>query len=304
MTSNGEWLQTKTKTVLFATDLGENAGVGLRYAAAIARRFNAELILFYAFQFGPRSVNVELVSHVPSRERTDAETLMREFSTRIKEPGLIFRTIVVEGDIPDAVQKAITTYNVDVLVMGTKVIHKGASHLILGSKTETLMLGSTCPVITIGPLVGTAASMELSFKKIIYISELAVESAAAAPFVEALADSYKADIALYQLPREEDRTDPARLLQLAVDYCTVLSSIQPAVRQDWCNPDYQLTRVRNDEDIEKLLAEHSALVVLGVHPSSFLGRHLHTSLSYRLLGKTLLPIVTIPWKEDALPFTG
>ncbi len=59
--------------MVLATDLHQNSRLALAYAVKFAHHFESKLTTLHAFEFGPHSQTVEILDHLPSRERTDAE---------------------------------------------------------------------------------------------------------------------------------------------------------------------------------------------------------------------------------------
>jgi nucleotide-binding universal stress UspA family protein len=294
MSIDREWLETRIRTVLLATDFQQNSRLALEYAAAFARHLDAELVILNAFQFGPHSQTVEIVSHVPSRERRDAEEQLEAFTSGAGELGVSGRHALIEGLVPSAILEGILQYHADLLVIGTQGIHRGLNHLLLGSNTEALMLRSPRPTLTVGPHVYGGFGSSLAFKKIIYVSDFSVTSAAAAQFAQALGETFGAEVEIYQLPHGADHSESMNLQRAATKYCAALASVVPAIEKQWRSPDFQLSRIHAEADLRARLTDTSNLIVLGVQPASYLGRHLHTSLAYRILANAASPVLTIP----------
>jgi nucleotide-binding universal stress UspA family protein len=287
-----DWLKARFKTVLSATDFGERSCLALDYAAAFARHFQTQLITVNAFELGPEAQNVEVVEHKTSRTRRDAEARLQRFTSRIDRFGISAKWVLVEGTVPKAILRAASESNAGLLVLGTRGVRQGLGHL-LGSNTEALMLRSSCPTLTIGPHVH-GIGLDLSFTKVIYISDFTPASAAAAPFARAFSGDLSADLAIYQSLPDAVPNDTERVRQLADEYCDALESLDPRIDPQWFTPEFQLSRVRPAEAILERATDRSALIVLGVQPASYLGRHLHTSFAYRLLANAACPILTVP----------
>lgn len=282
------------RSVMLATDFLSSSRLALDYAVALARHFQAELMLFNAFEFGPHSENVEILDHIPSRERRDAETRLAAFAADVERLGIKTTWRVTEGPVASTILKAAHEQKPDMLVLGTQGIHRGLSHLLIGSNTETIMLGSSCPTLTIGPHVHGGIGPNLSFRRIIYISDFSAESTAAASYAAALSRALSIDVELYQVkPASEDQDEDSRLQETALAYCDALKS-RPDIDPKWLSVEFQLSRIRRAEELMSLSLDTFALIVLGVQPETYLERHLHTSFAYRLLASASCPIVTIP----------
>jgi nucleotide-binding universal stress UspA family protein len=293
MNVDRDWLKAQIRTVLLATDFLQSSRLALDYAAAFTHHFNAQLMVVNAFELDPVAKNVEVVDHKPSRTRRDAEARLQAFTLGIDKLGVSVKWALVEGTVPKGILKAVSEHKADLLVLGTQGVHRGLSHLLIGSNTEALMLASPCPSLTIGPHVQGGIGLDLGFTKILYISDFSVAAAAAAPFVQALAEDLRADVEIYQVLPDAVRNNTLHVHQLAKQYCAALTSLQPKTCADWCTPEFQLNRIRSEEAVLARSMDTTALIALGVQPASYMGRHLHTSFAYRLLANAACPILTV-----------
>lgn len=294
MSAPNKQSEISIRTVLLATDFEHSSRVALGYAADVARRFQARLVLVHAFELDPVATNVEVVDHKKSRTRRDAEARLQAFASEVESVGITTKQLLIEGTVPSAILKSISKYDADLLVLGTQGVRKGVSHFLLGSNTEALMLSSPCPTLTIGPHVPEVTEFELGLRRIAYISDFTAASARAVPIVERLSAELDVPMEMYQLLAEQGGTNSPSPRQLAEEFCAALKALGTATDQKWCSAEFQLEHIRR---ADKLLPESlypSTLIVLGVESTSFLGRHLHTSYAYRLLANAACPIVTIP----------
>jgi len=282
------------RTVLLATDFERSSRVALGYAAVVARRFQARLVLVHAFELDPVATNVEVVDHKKSRTRRDLEARLQAFTSEIDLKGIPTKQVLVEGTVPSAILKSLSKYDADLLVLGTQGVRKGVNHVLLGSNTEALMLLASCPTLTIGPYVPEATGFDMGLRKIVYISDFTAGSAIAVPTVERLSADLAVPVEMYQLLADQDRANDARSRLLAEEFCASLKALSTETQQKWCKPEFQLDHIRRADELLPESLDPSTLIVLGIESASFLGRHLHTSYAYRLLANAACPILTIP----------
>jgi len=281
-------------TILLATDFMQSSRLALDYALFLAHRLSAHLVIINAFELGPQASNVEIVRQVPSRTRKEAAARLQAFATGSSRAGVSTDSALVEGPVPDAILDAVSNFRADLLVMGTQGVHRGLGHLLIGSNTEALMLRSPCPTLTIGPHVLAGVNLDGRFKKVVYISNLRPASAAAAPFALQLSQMLASGIEIYQVVKTKElREDPAQLQGIAEDYCSRLRSFAPDVREEWCDPEFQMKQIITPEDVLQKSLDPSVLMVVGAHSAPLLERHLHTSYPYQLLANAMCPIVTV-----------
>lgn len=294
MKEREEWLRERFHTILLATDFHQNSRLAFDYAAALAHHFDSKLVALNAFEFGPYGKTVEVLDHVPSRERLAAEEQLATFVGEAGMAEVLTEAVVVEGFATSAIIKALSERSVDLLVIGTEGIHKGLDHFVLGSNTEALILGSHRPTLTVGPHVPQTTGQSIAFQKVIYISDFSVASAAAATYALAFGQAFAAEVELYQLASKAARRDVPGLERTAAQYCDVLRFADPDLQTQWYDHEFQLSRIQPESELMAKVSEPSNLIVLGVQPASFLQRHLHTSLAYRLLANAGSPVLAIP----------
>jgi nucleotide-binding universal stress UspA family protein len=274
------------KTVMLATDFQRSSRVAFNYARYFAKQFEADLIVLNAFQFGPHSQNVELIEHVPSRVRREAEARLASFTLELAGEKCFAKYELIEGTVPSAIQKAVEQDRADLLVLG---IHRGMAHLVGGSNTEALMLNSPCPTLTVGPCVSGAYGTVLKFEQILYIADGSQESAAAAPFVRALAYDLGTSIKVFHLHSQSGPPETKQAVPQLVDHCKAIlvSTLQPSV-------ECEVSRISSLKEIKSGSVDAYSLIVLSVQPGGYIQRHLRTSVAYDLVADATCPILTVP----------
>jgi nucleotide-binding universal stress UspA family protein len=287
-------VKTQIRTILLATDFMQSSRLALDYALLLAHRLNAHLVIINAFELGPEASTVEMVDHVPSRTRKEAAARLQAFVSGSNRAGVSTDSALVEGAVPDAVLDAVSKFKADLLVMGTQGVHRGLGHLLIGSNTEALMLRSPCPTLTIGPHVLAGVNIDGRFKKVAYVSNFKPASAAAAPFALQLSQMLASSIEIYQVVKTPElKENPAQLQAIAEEYCSRLRSFVPDIKEEWCDPKFQLKQIITPEEVLQKSLDPSVLMVVGAHSATILDRHFHTSYPYRLLANAACPILTI-----------
>ncbi len=294
MNDRREWLGKQFHNVLLATDFHKNSKLALQYAAGFVRQFDGRLTVLNAFEFGPHSHTVEVLEHVPCVGRKKAMDCLKEFTLEAGPLDVPTEQVIVEGLVPSVIIRALHELEVNLLVIGTEGMHRGFEHLLLGSNTEALMLGSHRPTLTVGPRVPERSEQETGFHKILYISDFSVASTAGATFARSLEEVFQTTTEIYQLVSKAGLKDPKRLTNTAAQFCDMLRFADPDLPIEWFDPEFQLSRIVPEAQLMAKVSEPGNLIVLGVQPASFIQRHLHTSLAYRLLANAASPVLTIP----------
>jgi nucleotide-binding universal stress UspA family protein len=139
--------------ILVPTDFSKHSQNALRYAAAFADKFGAELYLLYVVQdlslFIPDAVTVappvgppidQLTAAVRGAlDRLIAEQQLGRFRVHAE---------VREGTPFSEIIQFAKDRAIDLIVMGTHG-HSGLAHVLMGSVTEKVVRKSPCPVLTV-----------------------------------------------------------------------------------------------------------------------------------------------------------
>jgi nucleotide-binding universal stress UspA family protein len=290
MGNQEQWLKERLHNIIVATDFHQNSRTALGYASGLANEFGSKLSILHAFEFGPYSKTVEVLDNIPSMERRIAAESLKEFVAQAGAPVVGAEQVTVEGTIPSAIIKTLLKVEADLLVIGTQGVHRGLDHLLLGSNSEALMLGSPCPTLTVGPRVPQTVEPQMTCRKLIHISDLSIASTSAAMFANRLGQAFHAETDVYQLVSKATAQDAPKLLEAAAQYCDILRFVDPELPREWFDPDFQLSRAVPEEEVMAQVSAQSNLIVLGVQPASFLQRHLHASLAYRILTNAGSPV--------------
>jgi nucleotide-binding universal stress UspA family protein len=141
------------KRILVPTDFSDYSHSALRYGAAFADKFGAELYLLHVFQdlsvSQPEAVTVGSPIVAPLEQfmaaaRTSLERVIREN----KLTGLEVHPEVRAGMPFDEIVQFAADRDIDLIVMGTH--GRGwLAHVLLGSVTEKVVRKAPCPVLTV-----------------------------------------------------------------------------------------------------------------------------------------------------------
>lgn len=140
------------KKILVPVDFNPLSSAALEYAAQLAARTGAELIVIYADTFDPpaefTAMQTEaLVASIAESRRKTAEELERYAREHVPET-MAMRTELREALPVAAILAAIEQHQPDLVVMGTH--GRGAlARLMLGSVTESVLAAATASVLTI-----------------------------------------------------------------------------------------------------------------------------------------------------------
>lgn len=285
----------KIETILFATDLLENSRLALDYAVAFAEHFHASIVMLHVVQLSDVAHEAELRIHSASVSRLAAEERLNVLASGVRRLGLRVHAEVVDGLTCQSILEGVVRHKANLLVLGVHGVHRGVEHLLIGSNTEKIMLSSTCPILTVGAHVLTGFDIKLHVKEILLFSDFTPESAAAAPYALMLGREFGLPIDVCQLLPVVAEGNERLKTQIAEDYCQSMREILDDENSTWCQTAFQLKRgMQLEQIVDRAKSQHAGLIVLGAHAESPVGRHLHSSFAYQILGRAACPVFTIP----------
>jgi nucleotide-binding universal stress UspA family protein len=136
-------------TVAAGTDGSATAGEAVRVAAEIARRFDAELVLVSAFHESGRGPLDRASASEEVQWAFSPSARVREILARTAEDlqgqGVSCSTLVDQGDPADVLVRLATECDADVLVIGSKGMHRR----VLGSVPNTVTHNAPCSVLVV-----------------------------------------------------------------------------------------------------------------------------------------------------------
>ncbi|ADD69122.1 UspA domain protein [Denitrovibrio acetiphilus DSM 12809] len=139
--------------ILYPTDFSDPSACALLYAAEMAKKFNAELIMLHVLLDESQMVSFYLpqltVKNLSKDMEDGAKAKMEEFieETNALE-GIEYSTAMVKGIADDEIIKFANEKNVDMIVLGTHG-RTGLEHVIFGSTAEKVVRSASCPVLTV-----------------------------------------------------------------------------------------------------------------------------------------------------------
>lgn len=294
MTQGGMRELFGNRTIVFATDFLESSRLALDYAIGFALKYESRLVMVHAIELSQPAREVEALGQQPSSTRMDAEARLEAMAAGVRRLGIGVETRIEEGAPGDVLVKAVQERHADLLVLGTHGVHRGLSHLLLGSNLEELLMTSPCPTLTVGRHVMAGVDVRLRFDEVLCISDFSAEPMSAAPVAVLLGRDFDAPVDVCQMLPEAVEGDARRREELASAYLEGMKRLLPEGDVAGYTPKLTL---EGEDMMEQVLArakeQHAGVIVLGITPETFLGRHLHTSFAYRLLAYATCPILTV-----------
>jgi universal stress protein A len=135
------------RTILHPTDFSDNSACAFELACALARDFDAKLLVLYIAE-PVVVVPAELPMMSPLVVDTGEAVHVQLEALRPHDPIVRVEHLYREGDPAAEIFGAAEECHADLIVMGTHG-RSGISRLLLGSVAEAVLRKAPCPVLTI-----------------------------------------------------------------------------------------------------------------------------------------------------------
>jgi nucleotide-binding universal stress UspA family protein len=283
--------------VLYASDFSRPAMAAFPYALAIARMYEAELIIFHALPpapFDPQSGFVVTPDRLHKSAKEELKRLGRH-AARVRH-----RLVLREGEVWPVLNGFTRKEKVDLIVLGTHG-RSGAGRLMLGSVAEEILRRARCPVLTLGPKALdakiAATQCGVGARRILYATDLSPESRAAAPFALSMTEQNQAKLILLTV-LEEPVCDPIQDQEHVLAYVRgELNRIVPEDVRSCCQPECLVELGSAAERIlEASRAVDADIIVMGARSAGehlFAATHFATSTIHQVIAGAACPVLTV-----------
>jgi nucleotide-binding universal stress UspA family protein len=291
----------KIESILCPTDLSPDSDEALRYAVALSRAYDAELILLHC-DTGQASTDV-------NTHDVAAQTIKRalvRYSGGAELSDLDWKTVVITSDdVGDAIARQAAILKVDLIVMRSRRRpHRAA---LLGSTAESVSRTAPCPVLVMHSDERdwvTGADTKIDLKRVLVAYDFSDYSELALTSALSFAQEYQSELHLlhvlppftldeseiswYPIGREGSYHQAARRLQKAA----------PADAHLWCKIKHAVSEGQPYREILSYAEKNEIdLICLGAHGAGFGMRTLFGSNVDRVLRQAPCPVlVTRPLK--------
>lgn len=284
--------QLSIASIVFATDLcsaSRNAGL---YAAAIARHFDAELIIIHAFILSQNAREAESIGRIDSAERRHLDKQLRATVASLVPHGKSVQAQLLEGEPSEKITSFADGIPHSLLVLGT---HGGGSierHLI-GSVAERSLRKAACPTITVGPKV-PELSGDRVFSRMLYATDCSEMASRAAPLACAMASSFSTTLKVISIIDEKRGAVPELLADLEFNTRQAIASQLDGQCDHFSEPRALASPGRARQQILKYADDtKSDLIILGVHRRQTIEMFDRNSVTIQLITDAHCPVLTV-----------
>ena len=292
-----EALQTNTRislsNILVTTDFSQTSKNALPFAAALARQYEAKIIVAHAVSPEPHlSVPLDRLPVEVDPTWLEAETKLAEFILCHSRGVRPDKALLERGNVWDVTSDLIKKNKIDLVVTGTHG-RQGLKKLVLGSEAEKIYRRATCPVLTVGPQVPPLRGTYWKLETILFPTDGSETSLKALPYALSLAEENQANLIFLQLMpmaptryRESDEASAREAMRLMV----------PLEAEDWCKPEFVARFEFPAEGILACAKERNVnLIVMGVRKSgdSAAPERLPWPIASQVVAQAQCPVLTV-----------
>src|SRR6266545_2694670 len=292
----------KIECILCPTDLSHDSDEALRYAIALARAYNAELILLHCDLIGDGPAKQG--AHDKATQAIKEALLKYSGSTELA--GLDWKILIVNcDDTGAAIAREAAKYSADLIVMRSRRRpHRAA---LLGSTAESVSRTAPCPVLVMHTderewVSGSESRIEL--KRVLVAYDFSDYSELALSYALSFAQEYQSELhLLHVLPPSTLNESEISWYPLGREgtYHKVAHRLQRAVPQErhlWCDIKHVVSEGQPYREILNYAEKNNIdLICLGAHGAGFGMRALFGSNVDRVLRQAPCPVlVTRPLK--------
>lgn len=284
---------SKPSTLLFASEIPANEKA-FAYALAQAREFDAELILFHAYDTlvvaasetsGVRYYDYAAAAHT---EKQQLEPLAK----RAAEAGVRCEIVVRPGLAADQILAFLREREVDRIVMGT---HSPGpiGKLLVGSVAEAVLRTAKVPVFIVGPDVVDGSFRNFATRTVLCAASLLESSHVVAAFAAEIAAQHNARLILQHVIRPQERAEIMASRSLDQIEKDLLNLVPARLQSRIAIQTIVIPGDPTEELLYQSRAQQADLVVLGAQGASAFAAITRHGVVYKVLAHCGCPVLTL-----------
>jgi len=279
------------KTILVPIDFSENAETALYYALELAKKKQAKLVLFNAYQVNYLTLYAphNLVGVKTAEAKEESLKQLKAAGVKVAHAGKVeYEMLSLEGEPEEIILKTIQDLQIDLVIMGMK----GSTNLagiIFGSTTISILENSSCPIIVV------PEDAEISeIKKITYATAYNFSDIEALEKVVEIAGPFNAQINVLHICHES---------QSAENDKKAMEIFMEEVKRKitYGNISFQLI---SGKDIENVLEEYveennTDMLVMSAHHRDFFDKLFKKSITKHMVYHSSIPLMVFHYNSKS-----
>ena len=282
------------KNILLATDFSPASKQALEYAASLARRYGSAIYLTHVITVdGYPLVSPEYAASSLQKMHVEAQQGFRELLKSGELIELPYKVLIQEGNLWPSIEELIKTYDIDLLVVGTRGVGT-VEKVLIGSGAEEIFRKARVPVLTVGPSTAKEPLYEMEFKNILFASDFGRSAEREAEYAVSLAEKHCSRLRLvHVLPHPEAYGDDV----LAMKKENSMAQLRELVATGadlHCKLDFEVAVGEPVQQILRIAEETKAdLIVMGAKGRTSLAGNVPHTKAYRVVCGARCPVLTV-----------
>ena len=297
-------MKVEFRRILCATDLSAISNHAVSFAVAMARQYEAELLLCNVIDLPLVTVHGAAYTYPEDYvENLKAEILesLNKLAGQLPVP---FKPIVATGPVAATISSLIDEHQIDLAIAATHG-RSGFKRLIIGSVTERLIRTLSCPTLVVPPPAADRSAVsthQAGFTRILVGCDFSTDSNAALKFALSLAQEFQSELHLVHVIEPVVYRDvllPEGLLEdvqtnLNPHLDEMLQALVPEDARNWCEIKTTCLAGRPYEEITSYAQlEDVDLIVLGVRGRSLMETVLLGATTGRVIRRAVCPVLSV-----------
>jgi nucleotide-binding universal stress UspA family protein len=279
--------------ILCTTDLSEASGEALRYGVALARSYNAKLLVCHCAD--PTALaNSSHRRHI----ETFIENSVHKYIRMPDSSTLTWEALVIEGDPTSAITREAARQKADLIIIRSR--RRPIAAGILGSTAEAICRTAPCPVLVTHPHEhewAGATTNEIDLRRVLVAYDFTDESQLALSYGVSLAQEYQAELHLIHILPSHAQSNSAETLPVSSesrfeDAAVKLESAVPEEVFLWCEVKQAVREGRPYEEVLDYARKNDIdLICMGASKQGSRVEELFGSTADRVLHHAPCPVL-------------
>ena len=298
-------MRVQFKNILCATDFSDFSNHTVKYGVALAKEFEARLIVCHVIDLSSVAIYGEFqLDPIGQQNRIieDADAQLKELTG---DQPVEWEPLITVGKPADEIFRAVEEKDIDLVITATRG-RSGLKRLILGSVTERLMLTLPCPLLVLRSPEGDFASdpdPEFKLKKILVGCDFSPDSGQALNHALSLAQEFQAELHLANViepPAQPNllKGETSAAEEIQADYRNLLSQklkdLVPEEARNWCTPQTSLLEGQPYEELARYAETNDIdMIVMGIRGHGLVKTLFLGSTTDRVVRRSPCPVLSV-----------
>jgi len=301
-------MRVQFKNILCATDFSDFSNHTVGYGVALAKEFDARLIICHVVDLSSVAIYGEFQLDPVGQQNRIMEDANAQLEELTGDQPLAWEPLITVGKPADEISRAVVEKNIDLVITATRG-RSGFKRLILGSVTERLMRTLSCPLLVLRSPeheMVNAPEQTVQLKKILVGCDFSTDSGRAFDHGLSLAQEFQADLHLAHViepPVQPNLLKEETLLsgEIQEDYHGLLiqklKDMVPVEAANWCTPQISIMQGQPYEELVKYAETRDIdMIVLGVRGRGLVKTLFLGSTTDRVIRNSPCPVLSVSSK--------